>query len=227
MPRKTGVDVYLEVGSKRVFAGALQWPGWCRSGRDEKSALEALVEYGPRYGSAIRSANSGFKVPREVSSLVVVERLEGNATTDFGAPNLTPAWDERILDETEITRLVFLLRSSWRAFDASARRAGGKSLRKGPRGGGRDIPRMTAHVLEADASYSVQLGARFKVAGESVGERLRQVRKEFVEALYARLRGELPEVGPRGGRRWPPRYAIRRSAWHALDHAWEIEDRVD
>jgi len=24
---------------------------------------------------------------------------------------------------------------------------------------------------------------------------------------------------------WPARYAIRRTAWHVLDHAWEIEDR--
>jgi hypothetical protein len=26
---------------------------------------------------------------------------------------------------------------------------------------------------------------------------------------------------------WPPRYAARRIAWHALDHAWEIEDRSE
>jgi hypothetical protein len=25
----------------------------------------------------------------------------------------------------------------------------------------------------------------------------------------------------------PPRYAIRRIAWHVLDHAWEIEDKSD
>jgi hypothetical protein len=38
--------------------------------------------------------------------------------------------------------------------------------------------------------------------------------------------GELPDFGPRGGERWPALFAIRRSAWHALDHAWEIEDRL-
>jgi hypothetical protein len=26
--------------------------------------------------------------------------------------------------------------------------------------------------------------------------------------------------------RWPPRYVVRRAAWHVLDHAWEIEDRI-
>ena len=43
------VDVYLEVGKKKVIAGALEWPGWCRIGRDEESALQALAEYAPRY----------------------------------------------------------------------------------------------------------------------------------------------------------------------------------
>jgi hypothetical protein len=27
--------------------------------------------------------------------------------------------------------------------------------------------------------------------------------------------------------KWPPAYAARRIAWHALDHAWEIEDRSE
>jgi hypothetical protein len=40
--------IYLEVGSKRVFAVAMERPGWCRSGRDEDAALKALVAYGPR-----------------------------------------------------------------------------------------------------------------------------------------------------------------------------------
>ena len=29
------------------------------------------------------------------------------------------------------------------------------------------------------------------------------------------------------GRRWTTRYAAHRIAWHALDHAWEIEDRSE
>ena len=36
----------------------------------------------------------------------------------------------------------------------------------------------------------------------------------------------LREHAPITERGWPPRYAARRIAWHALDHAWEIEDRV-
>jgi hypothetical protein len=32
---------------------------------------------------------------------------------------------------------------------------------------------------------------------------------------------------PLAGRTWTQRYAARRIAWHALDHAWEMEDRTE
>ena len=38
---------------------------------------------------------------------------------------------------------------------------------------------------------------------------------------------EPSDGSPIAGKRWPLRYAARRIAWHALDHAWEIEDRSD
>jgi hypothetical protein len=42
-------EVYVEAGKKKVFAGALDWPGWTRGGRDEHEALAALGAYAPRY----------------------------------------------------------------------------------------------------------------------------------------------------------------------------------
>jgi len=42
------VDVYLEAGSKRVFACSVAWPGWSRSGRDENGAITALLQYAGR-----------------------------------------------------------------------------------------------------------------------------------------------------------------------------------
>ena len=80
--------VYLEVGNRRTFAAALEWPGWCRSGRDEAAALQALFAYGPRYARVLRPARLGFQAPKPAAALVVAERLTGNATTDFGAPDL-------------------------------------------------------------------------------------------------------------------------------------------
>jgi hypothetical protein len=55
MARSNKIDVYLEAGQKRTFAGALAWPGWCRNGRDETSALQALFDYGPA-GARVKAA---------------------------------------------------------------------------------------------------------------------------------------------------------------------------
>ena len=90
MAKSGKVDVYLEVGKKKVVAGAVEWPGWCRVGRDEQSALQALAEYGPRYKQVMSAAKIDFSPPDDGSGLNVAERLEGNATTDFGAPSISP-----------------------------------------------------------------------------------------------------------------------------------------
>jgi hypothetical protein len=220
-------QVYLEVGSKRVFAGALDWPGWCRSGRDEESALQALVDYGPRYKTALGRPAQSLKPPAHLSGLEVIERLAGDGTTDFGAPGKAPAADDRPLQPGEIKRLVALLRASWRTFDRAAEAAVGAALRKGPRGGGRELDAIVRHVLEADQAYLASMGGRTKrPAVEDVAGEMDRVRREIVDVLSSRARGEPPPRTPRSGKLWAPPYAVRRSAWHALDHAWEIEDRV-
>src|SRR5205823_3565982 len=93
------VAVYVEASAKRAFAGALAWPGWCRSGRDEDAALEVLLAYGPRYARAIGKAAEGFEPPTKRSALRVVERVEGGASTDFGVPGTPPSADGRRLTE--------------------------------------------------------------------------------------------------------------------------------
>lgn len=221
------MDVYVEIGKRRAFAGALAWPGWCRSGREEESALRALCDYGARYADALRSTGLDFDPPADVSAFNVIERLEGDATTDFGAPGQVPGYDQRPLDQAALQRLQDVLRACWRAFDEAARAAVGKELRKGPRGGGREREGVVQHVLGADASYLRQLGWKFKQdEGASLDQELDRTRAAILEGLAAAARGELPARGPRGGVRWTPRYFIRRSAWHVLDHAWELEDRV-
>lgn len=221
------IGVSLEVGQKRVFASADRWPGWCRNGRDEPSALQALHEYGPRYAEAIRSSLVEFHLPSDVSEFVVAERLEGSATTDFGAPGKIPSSDQEPLDDDELGRLQDLLQAIWQAFDASVRKATGKELRKGPRGGGRELKAIIQHVQGSDSSYLAQLGYKLdKQGNEGLGEEGERLRQAILDALVKAARGELPAKGPRGGVRWPPLYFARRSAWHVLDHAWEIEDRI-
>ncbi len=222
------IEVYLEIGQTRTFAVALDWPGWCRSGRDETSALQALFDYGPRYARVLQTTQLGFRAPFEASALVVVERLTGNATTDFGAPDLALSRDTKPVDPTELQRWQVVLQACWRAFDAAVQAATGQTLRKGPRGGGRDLTKIIQHVRDANASYLTSLGGKLKLSDEDEpGEALAHIRQAILTTLIAAAQGEVPARGPRGGVRWTPRYFVRRLAWHELDHVWEIEDRAE
>lgn len=215
----TALAIALEVGTKRVFAVALEWPGWARSGRDEQGAIDALLGAGHRYVEALR-AQGVRPSPRRSTSCEVVERLPGGAGTDFGVPEASLTIDGEPVDQTQVRRLSRIVSATWVAFDRAEEAASGATLAKGPRGGGRSLEKIGAHVQEADRAYLRSLGgAAFEDATAS------EVRSAFLDALGARARGDLPATGPRGGKRWTARYAARRAAWHALDHAWEIEDR--
>ncbi|MGB8645772.1 MAG: hypothetical protein WCF84_11085 [Anaerolineae bacterium] len=220
------IEVYLEIGKQRTFAAALDWPGWCRSGRDEASALQALLDYEPRYARVLRGARLGFHAPAN-ATVAIVERIAGNASTDFGVPGLALSGDAQPVDAAELARLQKLLKACWRAFDAAREAAAGAELRKGPRGGGRDVNGIARHVFEAEAAYLGQIGIKFKPdRAADLGEEQERARQAILDGIAASARGELPARGPRGGLRWTPRYATRRIAWHVLDHAWEIEDRA-
>ena len=207
------MDVYLEIGKKRTFAGAIDWPGWCRSGRDEAAALQALFDYGPRYARVLRAARLGFRAPTDTVVFAVIERLQGNATTDFGAPDAVPTSDRRPVDDAELRRFQTLLNACWRAFDATTSAATGKVLRQGPRGGGRDLERIVQHVLGADEGYLGRLGWKFEMdEADEPGRKLSQARKAMLDALAPAVRGEMSTRGPRGGVRWTPHYFVRRVA---------------
>ena len=92
------IAVYLEVTPGRTFAGAVEWPGWCRAGKTPDDALEALFACAERYGRAIRPTKLRFTPPSKLDDLEVVERLKGNATTEFGAPGVPPKADGRPLE---------------------------------------------------------------------------------------------------------------------------------
>jgi hypothetical protein len=222
----SSTEVYVEKGSHRVFAGALDWPGWCRSGRDEDAALESLLAYGPRYEKAVRAIKPAFRPPRSPSVLTVAERLKGDATTDFGAPSIAPAADARTIDARELARLQGLLKAGWKALDRAAERAVAVTLRTGPRGGGRDLGSILDHVTGAEGAYVRRLAAKPPEVDDVGGAAAaKEMRRAVLDALAGAVTEGLPTAGPRGGKIWLPRYFVRRTAWHALDHAWEIEDR--
>jgi hypothetical protein len=209
-------DVYIELGAKRVFAAAADWPGWCRAAKDEKGAVEALAAARRRYAAVAKVGGIPFE-PNDVFD--VVERLSGSATTDFGAPGAIAKGDGRPLAGKELDRVCALVEASWTVFDRVVAKAPAE-LRKGPRGGGRDRDEMVDHVLGADCAYGGKLG--LKIAQPHHGDQA-AIRK-FHEALIGALRNPQDQSATTK-KLWPPRYAARRIAWHSVDHAWEIEDR--
>jgi hypothetical protein len=215
-----GTPVGIEHGSKRVFAWALGWPGWCRSAKTEEQALEALADYLPRYQVVTRQA----RVPLPAGAadrFTVVDRVKGKGATDFGVPHEVTDADREALSAEEARRQAKLVSAAWRVFDQVAAGAPAE-LRKGPRGGGRDRDKIVGHVLGAEAAYVRTLGLKLPAPEVGDTEAIDDFRKRVLAVLRKPWDGA--PLAPKG---WPPRYVARRIAWHALDHAWEIEDRSD
>jgi hypothetical protein len=65
-------------------------------------------------------------------------------------------------------------------------------------------------VREAERAYSAKIAQRIAPRTAWVEQReliVRQLERDATDQV------------------WPARYALRRIAWHVLDHAWEIEDK--
>ena len=212
----TSIPVCLEVGSKKVFASALDWPGWTRAGRDEEAAIEALASYRQRYGGVARRA--GIALP--AAPFTVVERLPGDASTDFGAPGRAAEAERLRITGAAASRQAALVGAAWAVFDAVAAVTPAE-LRKGPRGGGRDRDRMIDHVLGAEAAYARKLGVKHKPPAIDDIAAIGALRADLLAVLSAPSDGQ-----PVVDNGWTVRYAARRIAWHVLDHVWEMEDRI-
>jgi hypothetical protein len=207
------IAVSIEAAPKKSFATAVDWPGWSRSGKTEELAIEALLGYATRYGPVVVLAGEEFPGSADLD-IDVVERLGGGGGTDFGVPSSVTEQDRRPTTARDADRLARLLEAAWRTFESIAS-AAPEELRKGPRGGGRDTSKVVEHVVRADEAYAREMGIKLKAPIE-------EVRAAMLEKLR-----EPSDGSPLADRRWTARYAAHRIAWHALDHAWEIEDRTD
>jgi hypothetical protein len=207
-----------EIGAKKAFAWAIDWPGWARSGKTAELARAALIDYAPRYATVVRLANLEMPVD---DRLEIVDSVGGGSGTDFGVPSAITDADRRRVSAAEAERLASLVAAAWTVFDHVAA-AAPASLRKGPRGGGRDRDKMIEHVIGADHAYAREIGVR--LPEPHLGDRpaVEAERRAVLEVLRQPSDG-----GPLAERKWTQRYAARRIAWHALDHAWEMEDRSE
>jgi len=220
MPDKR-IAVYLETSDKKVFACAQDWPGWCRAGKDEELALAALADSAPRYAKVAKRAKVDFPDGDAATDFEVVERIPGGAGTAFGVPGESSKADRAPVEAAEAKRLASLVEAAWATFDQT-RATSPEELRKGPRGGGRDRDKMAGHVMDADSAYAQQLGLKHRPPAIDDVTAIKAMRDDMLRMLAAPSDGQ-----PLAGRRWLHRYAARRIAWHALDHAWEMEDRAE
>lgn len=213
------IQVVIEATPKRAFASAIDWPGWSRSGGTPEAALEALAAYSNRYRAV--AAVAGMKLPKVagVESYAVIEEIEGNATTTFGAPAMPAAAEREAVTARQADRLASVLEAAWTVLDQVIA-ASPTELRKGPRGGGRDRDAMFNHVLGAEQAYAGKIGVRVRQPSGDDPAAIRAMREQLLAVISTDRTGA--PVRPGG---WPPRYAARRLAWHALDHAWEMQDR--
>jgi hypothetical protein len=214
----TKVAVSIEAAAKRSFATAVDWPGWSRSGKTEELAIEALIAYADRYGQIAAAAGETLAGDLEVE---VVERVDGGGATDYGVPEKVTDQDRRPVDGSNGRRLAAIVEAAWKAFDAIAG-AAPEELRKGPRGGGRSTSKIVDHVFGAEQAYANNMGIKRKEFPTTDRASLDSLRAEMLEVLRTPSDGS-----PIAGKRWTSRYAAHRVAWHALDHAWEIQDRTD
>jgi hypothetical protein len=156
------IAVCLELTPKPTVASALDWPGWCRAGRDEAAALQALAGYAERYAAVAERA--GVSLPSTVA-FDVIERVPGGPTTAFAAPGcrlfpqVTAEAERATLTPAAARRRVGLVTAAWATFDEIAA-ASPTELRKGPRGGGRDRDQLIDHVIGAETAYARKLGIK-------------------------------------------------------------------
>ena len=206
---------------KRAVAFSLDWPGWNRGAKTSEQALETLESYRDRYRTIADLAGMAPEFDA-AGPLEVVEDRVGPGSTDFWGISFAPSSTEQgPMDEAEFERKITLLRAAWAFFDGVAARVS-EEMRKGPRGGGRDRTRIVRHTIRTESEdFAKQVGLRIPEEAALTADGLRHHRETYVEAMRAYNAGAIEKRM----RSWTLPFLIRHSAFHTLDHAWEMEDK--
>jgi hypothetical protein len=207
--------------NKRSVAFSIDWPGWSRGAKTAELALETLEAYRDRYRPIATLAGMSREFDG-AGRLKVVEDKVGTGSTDFWGISFSPSSREQgPMREAEFERAITLLQASWAFFDRVAARVS-PEMRKGPRGGGRDRDRIIRHTIRTESEdFAKQVGLRIDEGAALTPAGLRRHRKTYVAAMRAYNAGAVP----RRMRSWTLPFLIRHSAFHTLDHAWEMEDK--
>ena len=213
--------VTLEVGpkDKKVVAVAPDWPGLERGAKTGEAAIETLQSYLPRYARVAKLAGLDAEFAA-IASVEVVERYQGTGSTDFwGISFAFSSIDGRQVSREVLDRELILMQACWTFFDDVRGRVSAE-MKKGPRGGGRDRDRIVRHVLGTEQDWAKKVGVRTAedaVVTDAAG--LETYRDAYCTAIRT-----FHSEG-KTARNWPLRYLIRHTAYHTMDHAWEMEDK--
>lgn len=216
------IRTVLERGpkGKKAVAFAVDWPGWSRGAKTPELAIELLESYRERY----RPVAAAARMVNEFDAagpLEVVEDRVGTGSTDFWGISFSPSgFEHEPMNDREIDCKVGLLRGCWGFFDAVATRVS-TEMRPGPRGGGRDRDRIIRHTIRTESEeFAKRLGMRVPECGALPPSGLRDYRETYVATMRAYNAGEGKRM-----RSWNLPFLIRHSAFHSMDHAWEMEDK--
>jgi hypothetical protein len=218
MTNRVRVNIELGKKGKRVVAYAPDWPGWNRGGKTEEIALETFQQYRSRYRPVAERAGLVAEFDGQESA-EIVERHEGTGSTDFWGISFAPsALDTSAMPPAVLERRLTLLWACWEFFDDVAARVS-PNLKKGPRGGGRDRDAIVTHVLGNERDWAGGIGVDYPLDSilDPAG------RKAYREAFVGALRAYNAEG--RKAKTWELSFLLRHAAFHALDHAWEMEDK--
>jgi hypothetical protein len=196
------------------------WPGWSRGASSAEAALDLLEAYRERYRPVAVVAERADEFDA-AGALTVVEDQVGTGSTDFWGISFAPSTlEQEPMDDTELTRAIGLLRACWGFFDEVAAQVSAE-LRKGPRGGGRDRDEIVRHAVRVESEdFAKRLGLRAPENAALTPEGLRAHRAAYVDTMRAYNAGEGKRM-----RSWNLPFLIRHSAFHVLDHAWEMQDK--
>jgi len=206
---------------KRSVAFSIDWPGWSRGAKSAELAVATLESYRERYQPVAALAELAPEFDA-AGPLEIVEDRVGTGSTDFWGISYAPSSFERgPMATQELERGITLLRACWALFDGVAARVS-PEMRRGPRGGGRDRDTIIRHTIRVESEeFAKQLGLRIPERAALTPDGLRRHRETYLAAMRAYNAGEVP----RRMRSWTLPFLIRHSAYHTLDHAWEMEDK--
>jgi hypothetical protein len=204
---------------KRWVAVAADWPGLERGGKTEDLAVAKLVDYVPRYLPIAKRVRLGSQLKAQ-TQVDIIGRYTGTGSTDFWGISFAPSpLDRQPFDVPTFDRQVRLLRAAWAEFDETAARVSAE-LRPGVRGGGRSRDKIISHVLANEGEeFSRRVDAPSELADLLKPSGLAKHRDRFVAAMRAWYREDKP-LG-----KWTVPYLLRHTAYHVLDHTWEMQDR--